>query len=318
MMEQSMIQKRFAEEGYVLVENVLDPQKDLQPVIDDYAALLDELAHRWYSEGKIPSAYADLPFNQRASEIVSRIGEKEVAYLDISLPKEAIYTDETPIYTSEPTFRLLTNPRLLDYVEMLIGPEIFSNPIQHARIKPPEFMNVGEKPANSYLQATPWHQDQGVITAEADNTDVLSVWIPIMDATVENGCLCVIPGSHREGLVPHCFEIPERFRNMNVTPMPMKAGSILMFHRLVKHSSLPNLSSDIRFSFDLRYSPIGQPTGRQEFPGFVARSRQHPESVLPDHHAWSKLWHDARSKLAARGEVPFASRWNGVKQPECA
>jgi hypothetical protein len=317
-MESSEIQKQFAEEGYVLVENVLDPENDLQPIIDDYARLLDELAHRWYAEGKIPSAYTDLSFNQRASEIISQVSDEEVYYLDISLPKAAVYTEETPVYTSEATFKLLTNPRLLDYVEMLIGPEIFSNPIQHARIKPPEFAHAGEKPRNAYLQATPWHQDQGVITPEADKTDILSVWIPIMDATVENGCLCIIPGSHRDELAPHCFEIPERFRDLNVTPMPMKAGSILMFHRLVKHSSLPNLSNDIRFSFDLRYSPVGQPTGRNEFPGFVARSRQNPESVLPDHYAWAKLWHDARSKLAARGEAPFASRWNGVKQPECA
>jgi len=317
-MEQSVIQKKFAEDGYVLVENVLDPEKDLQPVIDDYARLLDELAHRWYAEGKIPSAYADLPFNERASQVVSQIGDEELYHLDISLPKAVVYTEETPVYTSDATFKLLTNPRLLDHVEMLIGSEIYSNPIQHARIKPPEFMNVGAKPRNAYLAATPWHQDQGVITAEADNTDILSVWIPIIDATVENGCLCVIPHSQREGLAPHCFEIPERFRDLNVTPVPMKAGSILMFHRLVKHSSLPNLSNDIRFSFDLRYSPIGQPTGREEFPGFVARSRQHPETVLPDHHAWGKLWHDARAKLAARGEAPFASRWNGVKQVECA
>ncbi len=317
-MEQSIMQKQFAEEGYVLIENVLDPETDLQPVIDDYSMLLDELAHRWYSEGKIPSTYADLPFNQRAGQIVSQLSDEEVYYLDISLPKAAIYTEETPVYTSEATFNLLTNPRLLDQVEKLIGPEILSNPIQHARIKPPEFMNVGAKPRNAYLAATPWHQDQGVITAEADNTDVLSVWIPITDATVENGCLAIIPGSHREGLAPHCFEIPERFRELNVTPMPMKAGSILMFHRLVKHCSLPNLSDDIRFSFDLRYSPIGQPTGRDEFPGFVARSRKNPESVLPDHRAWGKLWHEARAKLAARGEMPFGSRWNGVKQPDCA
>jgi phytanoyl-CoA hydroxylase len=317
-MEELNIQKQFAEEGYVLVENVLDPERDLQPVIDDYTALLDELARRWYAEGKIPSAYADLPFNQRATQVISQISDEEAYYLDISLPKAAVYTEETPVYTSDATFKLLTNPRLLDTVEMLIGSEIYSNPIQHARIKPPEFANVGAKARNTYLEATPWHQDQGVITADADSTDILSVWIPIVDATVENGCLAIIPGSHGQGLAPHCFEIPERFRDMNVTPMPMKAGSILMFHRLIKHCSLPNLSNDIRFSFDLRYSPIGQPTGRENFPGFVARSRQHPESVLPHHHAWAKLWQDARSKLAAQGESPFPSRWNGVKQPECA
>jgi len=39
---------------------------------------------------------------------------------------------------------------------------------------------------------------------EADETDMLTVWLPVTDATEENGCLCAIPGSHREGLVTHC------------------------------------------------------------------------------------------------------------------
>lgn len=98
----------------------------------------------------------------------------------------------------------------------------------------------------------------------------------------------------------------------------MKAGSAVFFHRLTKHSSLPNHSDDIRFSFDLRYSRIGMPTGRDEFPGFVARSSQHPENVLTDHRQWTALWHDARSHLATRGQMNFRSRWRGVNQPDCA
>lgn len=98
----------------------------------------------------------------------------------------------------------------------------------------------------------------------------------------------------------------------------MKAGSALFFHRLTKHCSLPNHSHDIRFSFDLRYSPLGLPTGRDEFPGFVAHSRQQPERVLTDHRQWTALWDDARTRLIERGEVVFPSRWRGVVQPDCA
>ena len=53
------------------------------------------------------------------------------------------------------------------------------------------------------------------------------------------------------------------------------------------YSSLPNQSDDIRFRFDLRYSPVGLPTGRDEFPGFVAHSRQHLQSVLTAHRQWT-------------------------------
>ncbi|MBX3012808.1 MAG: phytanoyl-CoA dioxygenase family protein [Caldilineaceae bacterium] len=312
------IQAQFAEQGYVVVEGVLDQARDLDPIFADYAALLDQLAARWYAEGKLPSTYAELPFGRRAAEIISQISDAESYHLDISLPKIAAYTEETPVHTSAAVFNLLTNPRLLDVIEQLIGPEIYSNPIQHARIKPPEAACKADAPGNGYLQATPWHQDQGVITTDADATDIISVWIPITGATEENGCLCMIPGSHREGLAPHCFEIPQKFRNVGVTPVPMKAGSVLFFHRLTKHCSLPNLSDDIRFSFDLRYSPVGLPTGRDEFPGFVARSRQNPESVLTDPQQWTERWHDARSQLVARGALDFRSRWRGMAQPDCA
>jgi hypothetical protein len=316
--ERTQIQEQFAQNGYVVVENLFDIRRDVQPILDDYTALLDQLAVRWHSQGTLPSTYADLPFNRRAIEVISRIDDMLSYHLDISLPKLSTYTSETPIHTSEAVFKLLTHPRLLDVVELLIGPEIYSNPIQHARIKPPEAARPADAPGNGYLSATPWHQDQGVITADADATDILSVWIPITDATEANGCLCVIPGSHRDELAPHCFEIPAKFRNAHVTPVPMKAGSALFFHRLTKHCSLPNHSDDIRFSFDLRYSPIGLPTGRHEFPGFVARSRRQPESVLTDHRQWSALWQNARADLVARGEAAFPSRWLGVEQPDCA
>ena len=312
------IQKEFAQNGFVIVEELLDVNRDLQPLIVDYASLLDQLAVRWHAEGKLPSTYAELPFDRRASTVISRIGNEEAYHFDISLPKIAVYGPETPVHTSQAVFNLLTHPRLLDLVELLIGPEIYSNPIQHARIKPPEAAVPKDAPGNGYLAATPWHQDQGVITADADETDILSVWIAITDATELNGCLCMIPGSHREGLAPHCFEIPQKFRASNMTPLPMKAGSVVFFHRLTKHSSMPNHSEDIRFSLDLRYSPLGLPTGREEFPGFVARSRKNPAEVVTDHRQWAALWQDARARLIEKGEVVFGSRWRGVEQPDCA
>lgn len=312
------IRDEFDRNGYVVVENLLDDERDLQPILDDFAALLDRLSTRWYGEGKLPSTFSDLPFTRRAGAVISRISTEDSHHLDISLPKVPVYSEETPVHTSEAVFNLLTHPGLLDVVELLIGSEIYANPIQHARIKPPEAARTADAPGNGFLEATPWHQDQGVITTDADETNIVSVWIAITDATEENGCLCMIPGSHREGLAPHCFEIPEKFRDKFVTPIPMKAGSALFFHRLTKHSSLPNHSDDIRFSFDLRYSPIGMPTGRDEFPGFVARSRRHPEDALTDHRGWTALWHDARSRLIARGQMDFRSRWRGVDQPDCA
>jgi phytanoyl-CoA hydroxylase len=97
----------------------------------------------------------------------------------------------------------------------------------------------------------------------------------------------------------------------------MDPGDVLFVHKLTLHNSLPNLSDEVRISFDLRYNPIGQPTGRDAFPGFVARSRRRPESELRDPEEWSRAWIEARRQLADVGyDRPF-NRWR-ADEPVCA
>lgn len=321
-MQTATIFEQLEEEGYAVVEGLLDPQKDLQPLIDDYSAVLDGLAERWYAEGVLTATHRGLPFGRRLVKIIQESGRPYSQYFDISLPLSNV-TQETPIHLSEAVFNLLRNRRLLDAVEMVVGPEIYSNPIQHVRIKPPERVLAGGQ-QESLLVSTPWHQDQGVALPEADETTMLTVWVAVTDATVENGCLCVIPGSHRSDLVTHCpgkgaakgLQIPNELLEDNVVPVPMQRGSVLFLHRRTKHASLSNMSDDIRWSFDLRYQPIGQPTGRPMFPGFIARSRQNPESVLSDWHTWADLWRQARARLANE-QVSAFHRWTGL-EPVCA
>lgn len=312
--------ERFETEGYLVVDGVLDHENDLDPVIAEYTALLDELASRWQSEGKLSASYRDLPFPRRLAQIFREVGIPEAyRYLDISLPGGNI-TEETPIHLGPAVFSLLTNPRLLDAVEQFIGPEIYSNPIQHVRIKPPEKLIAdlpGAKGA-TLVARTDWHQDQGVHLPEADQTNLLTVWLPVLDATVENGCLCVIPRSHLQGLVTHCEggTIPEKLRPGVPVPVPIRRGGVLFLHRRTMHASLSNLSEGVRWSFDLRYNPIGQPTGRPQFPGFVARSRRNPESALRDWRAWADLWYAARARLSRTG-LGKLRRWTG-EEPACA
>ena len=93
-------------------------------------------------------------------------------------------------------------------------------------------------------------------------------------------------------------------------------GEVLFMHRRTQHAGLRNRSDRIRWSFDLRYHPIGQPTGRPWFPGFVARSRTHPETELHDPEVWAESWRAARSALAQGEDVAF-NRWK-KGDPRCA
>lgn len=328
MIDPDMLLSEFAEQGYIVIDDILDLNQDIQPVIDDYEVLLDNLAEAWYRQGKLKSAYSELSFELRYVKVITEISQsnpKWMNYFDIALDASGV-TKQTPIHLSKAVFGLICNPKLLDIVEVFIGSEIYSNPIQHARIKPPQRMLPDGQDIGLVGQEL-WHQDRGVGTDELDNTDLLTVWIPMVDATVENGCLVVVPGSHRDGLTPHCpgpalkgggrpVRIPNELLGSVRKPVPVKRGGIYIQHGWLKHGSLPNVSEQIRWSFDLRYQPIGQPTGRPEFPGFVLRSQEHPELVLNDYKKWRTLWEDARSELATDGG-PLLTRWDSDTPPGC-
>lgn len=315
---------RFHAEGYLVVEDILDVKRDLEPVIEEYMALLETLVERWQADGTIASTYSDLPFAERLARVLSDAGPGSFQPFDISLPFSGV-TEETPIHLGPATFAMLTSPRLLDAVEQIIGPEILSNPIQHVRIKPPERL-LPESFKNSLVSQTDWHQDQGVALPEVDETEMLTVWLPVTDATEENGCLCVVPGSHHRGLVTHCpgrtearkaLHIPDELRGNHVVAAPVKRGGLLFLNRRTMHASLRNDSNGVRWSFDLRYQPIGQPTGRPWFPSFVARSRQNPDSEVSDPRHWADLWRATRRRLAQKPVEGKFNRWQG-DEPICA
>ena len=308
---------QFAETGFLVVEQLFDPQADLDPIIDEYKGVLHRLAQDLFARGEIASLYDDLPFGQRLIRIYQESSKVHAQYFDFSLPQGGVQAD-TPMWVGPAVFNALTNPCLLDAVESIIGPEIYSNPVQHVRIKPPE--QVTPRDANGQLQlgATPWHQDNGVVLPEADETEMLTVWFPLLDAPVEAGPLQVIPYSHRDGLRTHCpggvggLAIPDQLLEMQAAlPIPLKRGDVLFLHKRTCHASLSNVSDNIRWSFDLRYNPIGQATGRGAFPGFVARSHAHPERELHDAAAWADLWHATRRRLAEENYSQPFNRWDG-------
>jgi phytanoyl-CoA hydroxylase len=305
--------RHFDEEGYVVVENVLDPIRDVGPVMAEYAELLDSIAVSLVAEGLLTSTYREMPFAARLIRICRESGRNFPQEFDISLPQTGTHRD-TPIHVGPAVFRLLTTPRLLDLVEDLMGPEIYSNPVQHIRMKLPKCA-VAQGGHSGLVSQIPWHQDSGVLLPEADQSTILTVWFPLNEATVENGCLQVIPRSHHGELIGHCptekgVAIPDALLPApQAVPLPMRPGSVLLMTQRTVHSSLDNVTHDqVRLSFDLRYQPIGQPTGRPAFPGFVARSAARPESVLSDPAAWARLWHDARARLADQ-ENPTFNRW---------
>ena len=318
--------EHFEHFGFVTAKGVIDPEGVIDPVVDEYAGVLDNLADELYEEGKISSKYEELEFGERVTQVYEESEEVHQGYFDFSLPQRGV-TEDTPFWAGPAVFNAMMSPDLLDAVESFIGPEIYSNPVQHIRIKVPESRSPRDHLGRVKFGVTPWHQDCGVITPDADESFILTVWYPLMDADEENGCLQVIPGSHRgEELLTHCpggkkvlgsLHVPEsEFEVGKAVPVPVKKGDALFMTKYTIHSSLPNNSDRVRFSMDLRYNPIGQSTGRTSFPGFVARSRSNPDRELHDPVVWNELWLEARSALAKGQELPF-NRWDS-DHPLCA
>ena len=284
----------FKNDGVVVVEGVFT-DVDLQPVIDGYSRWIDGRAKQLFDEGKISDLVEGEPFEKRFARLYaqSREIEKGMDIMFARLPE---------------MFDFLRNPRLLGAVSRLIGTnEITCNPIQHIRGK------VTDLSGGSYFNV-PWHQDAAVTWEEADSTDIVTCWLPLVDATEENGCMRVLPGVFRGGVLSHKggaggATIPdETLPNVEPRLAAVKKGGVVFMHRCTPHHSTPNHTDTVRWSIDLRYQPTGLPTGRPFHPEFVARSEENPASVLTDHAAWSKLWADA---LAAPPPARGAHRVSG-------
>lgn len=277
----------YRTDGFVVVEDVV-PEAALASLAAGYTRWIDARARALRSEGKLADLAEDAPWDRRLSLLYAQCREieKGLDVMEARLPE---------------AFAFLRCPELLDAVEALVGPEILCSPIQHVRGKVPHAMSEGG------FFNVPWHQDQAVTWEEADHSEIVTCWVALADATVENGCMEVLPGVWRSGYLPHHAgpggtQIrPEALPDVAPVPVPVRRGGMVFLHRATPHRSTPNRTADqVRWSFDIRYQPVGQPTGRPFHPAFVARSHAHPDTELRDHATWSRLWEDALSQPSPR------------------
>lgn len=112
----------------------------------------------------------------------------------------------------------------------------------------------------------PWHQEAPYWVYGADQIDaIVSVLLYLDDANKENGCLWVIPGSHRFGTLPALTDrgtlgaLYTEVDRVEGTPFPVElpAGSTITFHRDLVHGSQSNRSQQSRRVFVAAYQPAG-------------------------------------------------------------
>ena len=279
--------EKFQDDGFLIIRDLL-PIEAHGPLIDELDGRVDDLTKQAVDEGLLDSTdtFPDALFANRLALVSNACSERNWLWRQIRGKR----------HKTAGMFALRTFPSLLDVAESLIGPEILAHPQSVLRAKLPDHEET----------VVPWHQDLGYLKLEeAGDTLFLNFWIPLVGATAENGCMQVMRGSHKLGLLQHdrIPTVPEHTASRGINPenLPeveivtceVEVGDVLMTMERLVHRSIPNVSNTVRWSLDTRYSAIGLPTGRENVPGFVARSRVNPESVTKSHHDWIGLLVDA-------------------------
>jgi hypothetical protein len=154
-------------------------------------------------------------------------------------------------------FRYLTHPRVLDIIEDFIGPDIalWSS---HFIAKP-----QGDG------KAVPWHTDGAYWRKILRPMNVITLWLAVDPSSVENGCMKVIPGTHKQiaaGLEQ--YETVDTKQNVFSTRIPkelidedkvvdleLQPGECHFHDAWTVHGSNPNFSDKRRCGYTMRYMP---------------------------------------------------------------
>jgi ectoine hydroxylase-related dioxygenase (phytanoyl-CoA dioxygenase family) len=124
----------------------------------------------------------------------------------------------------------------------------------------------------------PWHQDSFYFPFEPPRP-VVGIWLAVTEATLANGCLHVLPGSHREPVHEH---VPDRRPDANygyveivdhdtsdAEPVLMQVGDLLVFDSHLMHCSTDNESDGIRAAMVYHYAPSGTIDHTEEIRGYT-------------------------------------------------
>lgn len=305
--------RQFEDQGYVMIPDVFTPG-DLEPLRREIDDLVGRHAAELQSEGKLDATFEHEPFETR----LARIYESNPGAGEELLRR--LKGKGGGGHAGPAMFNMIRHPKLLACIEDLIGPEIVGSSVYRIRPKLPGFAagNV------------PWHQDSGYLNPHCDRFLIVTCWIPLIDATPETGCLSVLPGAHRSGIVRHHTGGNANFlviEDADLPPgdadqVPVPLGGVLFMTNLTPHCSTPNTSGLIRWSIDLRYQSADVPNNVEEAPDdfldgrpeveiacyppeadFVIQSPTHPEKEvreLADFEALRRRFEEAKAAWQLR------------------
>lgn len=202
----------YNEKGYLIAPLLIDDA--------DINALKVETAKIFRGERGIIDGLQPVAENERDDEILSK-------YVAIHFPHKI-----SPLIKDT-----LSHPKIVNVLTHILGPNVKS-------MQSMLFVKAPGKAGQS------WHQDEYYIPTR--DCSLVGAWIAIDDATIANGCLWIIPGSHKPSYIrrrvandnPDYADVDtvdvSAYRKEDKTPVEVKRGTVVFFNGYTLHSSLKN------------------------------------------------------------------------------
>jgi ectoine hydroxylase-related dioxygenase (phytanoyl-CoA dioxygenase family) len=231
-------------------------------------AVPSDLAARYQRDGYY------VPLDAAAPEIARDVLDR----IDRVSPAQQARAPHPWLYKSylllTPIADLVRTPAILDAIETILGPDIVAISAD-IWVKEP---GTGRRVS--------WHQDAQYYTLEP--MAVVNAWVALTDATVANGCMRFIPGSHAGGLRRHINRpgpdnmllhgqtLDPPVDEERAVAAPLRAGQMSLHHGYLAHASGPNETDGRRVGLAIKYSPAcARPTGGPPMTGLLVRGRDH-------------------------------------------
>lgn len=316
---ESMI-RQFFEEGYVIVDKFFE-KEELDPCRDAINRQVDELASMLHRGGKIQNLYKECGLFERLTKIESEFPGANIIMHKIGKLPQA--------------FRdVWANPRLLNVVEQLIGPDIAGHPVWNLRTKTPQ----------NEASTVPWHQDAAYLDNRSYEVLQVTAWVPLLDVNRDNGCMEVVAKGHLSGKVAThtcCWgdtwyimlgeDEMQKTLGVNlekdVVLCAVPYGGMLLLNNMIPHRSLNNESNEIRWSLDLRWQRPDKPVGFYDLKdGVLMRTKEQPDFKIDwdtfdsvERHCEAKKnvqrgVHEEKDDFDTTIQGPWMKKWEMVHQ----
>lgn len=234
------MRQAWNEQGFFFLRGLVDPERA-----------------RAVEQEVIDTIRADPPKRHRG-EIVYMSGPNYLIYPETQPSPGAINPEDRiskvfNCHAQGETRAIAESAPIVDVCAQLLGPDLDCFQSQFI------FKNPG-------VIGQPWHQDSYYF--RFNRQPQIGVWLALSEATLENGCLWVVPGSHKRGVI---FEhVPDRRPAANrgyleivdqdvSTQMPalMQPGDVLFFHSYLMHQSTDNVAKVRRAAMVYHYASAG-------------------------------------------------------------